>query len=186
MKANTKLTATLTLVMTVLLCGILATPALADDRLKSQPGYVDFGDLTELGGAEPSVEISLGGAMLGFVSAAARDAEPELADALGKLRSIRISVFEIGPESMDEARVRADSVSRKLEADDWEPAVVVRSADTSVRMYMKTVGGKVAGMAVMMIEPGSDAVFMNIVGEIDPAQLGQVASQFGVDITDLN
>ena len=51
---------------------------------------------------------------------------------------------------------------------------------------MKTVGSKVAGMAVMVIEPGSDAVFMNIVGEIDPAQLGQVASRFGVDINDLN
>ena len=153
--------------------------------LKDEIGSLG-GDLTELGGAEPTVEISLGGAMLGFVSAAARDSEPDLADALGKLRSIRISVFELDPGSVDEARDRANSVSKKLEADDWEPAVVVRSEDTSVRMYMKTVGSKVAGMAVMVIEPGSDAVFMNIVGEIDPTQLGQVASRFGVDIDDLN
>ncbi len=170
------------LIVFLLLAG---TGAGADEALKLQPGYVDFGDLSALDGGEPSVEISLGSALLGFLSAATREEDSELADTLGKLRSIRVTVFEVAPENVAEARERADKISRELEARDWDPAVVVKSKERAIRMYMKLLEGRVAGMAVMLIEPGSEAVFMNIVGEIDPAQLGRVASKFGVSIEDL-
>lgn len=169
----------------MLLLLLAVAGAVADDALEGQPGYVDFGDLSALDGGEPSVEISLGGALLGFLAAATREEDSELADTLGKLRSIRVTVFEVAPENVAEARDRADKISRDLEARDWDPAVVVKSKEQTIRMYMKLLEGRVAGMAVMMIEPGSEAVFMNIVGEIDPAQLGRVASKFGVSIEDL-
>ncbi len=157
----------------------------ADEALKAQPGYVDFGDLSALDGGEPTVEISLGSALLSFLAAATREEDAELADTLGKLRSIRLTVFEVAPESFDEARARAERVGRELEARAWDPAVVVKSEGRTIRMYLKLVEDRVAGMAVMIIEPGEEAVFMNIVGEIDPAQLGRVASKFGVSIEDL-
>lgn len=171
----------------LILLGLLvgAGGAFADEALKGQPGYVDFGDLSALDGGEPTVEISLGGALLGFLSAATRAEDQELADTLGKLRSIRVNVFEVAPENLEQARARADAVSRELEARHWEPAVVVKAKDKAIRMYLKMVQDRVAGMAIMIIGPDSEAVFMNIVGEIDPAQLGRVASKFGVSIEDL-
>ena len=41
-------------------------------------------------------------------------------------------------------------------------------------------------MTVVTIDSGGEAVFMNIVGEIDPTQLGRVASRFGVDLDDID
>jgi len=148
-------------------------------------GYVDFGDLTALDGGEPVVEVSLGSALLGFLAAATREEEPELADALGKLRSIRLNVFRLDSRGVLAARERARAIIDRLEADDWEPAVSVRSDDATVHMYMKMDGDKVAGMTVVTVDPGGEAVFMNIVGEIDPAQLGRVASRFGVDLDEV-
>ena len=157
----------------------------ANDDLSQQPGYVDFGDLGAISASEPEVEISLGGALLRFLGAAIAEEDQELANTLGKLRSIRISVFELEPEDLADATARAIAVSKQLESDGWEPAVIITSDDAIVRMYMKTVKGLVAGMTVMVIEPESDAVFINIVGEIDPAQLGRVTSKFGVSLDDL-
>ena len=157
----------------------------ASDSLNEQPGYVDFGDLSAISAKAPEVEISLGGALLRFLGAAVAEEDQELADTLGKLRSIRISVFELQPEDLADASARAIAISKQLEADGWESAVVVNSDDTLIRMYMKTFQDKVAGMTVMVIEPESEAVFINIVGEIDPAQLGRVTNKFGVSLEGL-
>jgi hypothetical protein len=163
-----------------------STAGLAADALSEEPGYVDFGDLSALTNSEPSVEISLGSALIRFLCAATEEEEPELAESLCNLRSIRITVFEMQPQDYAEAQAHAKSISEDLESKAWEPAVVMRAEESTVRMYMRTVDDKVAGMAVMVIEPGSEAVFMNIVGEIDPAKLGRVASKFGVSLDDVN
>ena len=158
---------------------------LAADRLSEHPGFVNFGDLSAISSKEPEVEISLGGALLRFLGAAIANEDQELADTLGKLHSIRISVFELQPEDLADATARAIAISKQLEADGWESAVVINSNDTLIRMYMKTHEDKVAGMTVMVIAPDSEAIFINIVGEIDPAQLGRVTSQFGLSLDDL-
>ncbi|MDX1571339.1 MAG: DUF4252 domain-containing protein [Xanthomonadales bacterium] len=169
------------LILVLLLTALSAGTALAQP-LDGVPGYVDFGDLAGVTGAEPAVEISLGQALLSFISAAAREEDPELADALGRLRSIRLNVFQLDADSLPNARKRAGEIARRLEQDFWEPAVSVRSEDSTIHMYMKSEGDRVAGMTVMMVGQDGEAVFMNIVGEIDPAQLGRVAARFGVDL----
>ena len=169
------------LLLTLLLTS-LGVGAASAQALDGVPGYVDFGDLTGVTGAEPAVEISLGQALLAFISAAAREEDPELADALGRLRSIRLNVFQLDAQSLPNARKRAAEIAGRLEADRWDPAVSVRSEDSTIHMYMKTDGDRVAGMTVMMVGQDGEAVFMNIVGEIDPAQLGRVAARFGVDL----
>lgn len=168
----------------LLMLGI-SMPILAADSLNLQPGYVDFGDLSAISDKPPEVEISLGGALLRFLAAAIEGEDKDLADTIGKLRSIRISVFELQPEDLADATARALAISKQLEAGGWESAVVINSEDTLVRMYMMMHNDKVAGMTVMVIEPESNAVFINIVGEIDPAQLGRVTNQFGLSLDNL-
>lgn len=165
----------------LLIAAVSAGTALAQP-LEDQPGYVDFGDLADLEDSEPTVEISLGSALLGFLSAAAQEEDPELASALSRLKSIRLNVFQVDADSIDSAKARANEIVSRLERDDWEPAVSVRSQDSNIHMYMKSMDGRVAGMTVVMVDPDGEAVFMNIVGEIDPQQMGRVAARFGVDI----
>jgi len=170
--------------MVLMLTQTLSNPVLAQS-LKNHPGYVDFGSLNGLADSEPKVEISLSRALLGFLCSATEKEDEELASALCKLRSVRVSVFELDAGKADAARKKADQVVSKLEDEDWESAITVRSEDSTVHMYLKTFDDVIAGMTVMVIEPGSETIFMNIVGEIDPAQLGRVASKFGVSLDDL-
>lgn len=160
----------------------LAQPALGQS-LKDQPGYVDFGNLRGITGSEPSVEISLGSVLLRFLSESVKGEDSELSETLSRLRSIRVSVFEVDESQAAAARERVKDISRLLQGQEWEPAISIQSEDSSVRMFMKTHNDRVAGLTVMLVDDGSDAVFMNIVGEIDPSQLGRVASKFGVPLS---
>ncbi|MEM9531291.1 MAG: DUF4252 domain-containing protein [Pseudomonadota bacterium] len=148
------------------------------------PGYADFGDLSGITDAEPTVEISLGPALLGFVSKSLGGEDPELSSTLGKLRSIQVSVFEIPESHLDKALERTQSIASRLKQDNWESAIRVRG-ETSVDMFMKMEGDTVQGMVVMVVDTSGDSVFLNIVGEIDPEQLGDVAGKFGVSLEDL-
>lgn len=164
----------------------LGLPSLAAAQsLADHPGFVDFGDLSGITDAEPTVEVSLGPALLGFVRKTVSAEDPELASTLGKLRGIELRVFDLPADRLATARDQARSISKRLRADSWEPTITVRGDDSTVRMYMKTRNDTVQGMVVMIVEAGGDAVFLNIVGEIDPEQLGSVASRFGVSLDDL-
>ncbi len=144
---------------------------------------VDFGDLTDItGGKEPTVEISLGGALLRFVGNATREEDSDLAETLSSLRSIEIRVFDIAEGRFDRAKDQVNMIADRLTANQWEPTIKVNSEDTIVRMFMKMDGEQVTGMTVMILEDRSEAVFINIVGAIDPDQLGRVADKFGVSI----
>ena len=88
--------------------------ALAEDSTSKQPGFVDFGDLSAISDNAPAVEISLGGALLRFLAIAIANEDQELADTIGKLKSIRISVFELQPEDLADATARAIAISKQL------------------------------------------------------------------------
>jgi hypothetical protein len=64
----------------IALISMLSLPAMAqEDALKGFPGYVDFGELNSMFG-DPSVQIAVGGALLGFVSALTANEDPEAAE----------------------------------------------------------------------------------------------------------
>jgi len=146
------------------------------------PGFVDFGDLETLTGNPPKVEVDLGGPMIRFLAAASREAEPDVADMMSKLKSIRVNVFELAPGSEEAAHLKLQSLAADLEARDWERAVVVREkGEATVHMYMKLDGENVVGLTFMAVDDDDEAVFINIVGEVDPEKLGKLAARFGVD-----
>lgn len=146
------------------------------------PGFVDFGDLETLTGSAPRVEVDLGGPMIRFLAAASREAEPDVADMMSKLKSVRVSVFELAPGSEEATHLKVQSLAADLEARDWERAVVVREeGEAIVHMYMKLDGEDVVGLTFMAMDDDNEAIFINIVGEVDPEKLGKLAAKFGVD-----
>ena len=48
-------------------------------------------------------------------------------------------------------------------------------------MFTKVEGDKMLGMAIMVVNE-EEAVFLNILGEIDPAQVGRVVDQLNVGV----
>jgi hypothetical protein len=157
---------------------VTAGVALAWSAASAQ-GYFDFGQVPGLA-SEPKVQIDLNAAMLTFAREAARVAEPEAAAALEGVEGVRVRVYDI----VDDARPVLDfidDVSERLEDQGWQRMVYIQDEDARVRVYVTFNETRISGMTVMVAEEaGDEAVFINLLGEIDPAKIGQAAAALGV------
>jgi hypothetical protein len=161
------------------LAALLALPAMAqEDELKALPGYVDFGSLEEVYG-EPKVMVNIGGFLLGFMSQATKD-DPEAAALMEGLEGVRISIWSTEGQ-VDPAMDQVKDVRAMLKAQNWEPIVQVNEQDEQVQIFMKADGEGMQGLTVMAVN-AEEAVFLNILGAIDPDKLGEVMEQFDVDM----
>lgn len=163
-----------------LFCTLLALPVMAqEDELKDLPGYVDFGDLSATYG-EPKIIINLGGTMLNFVSMMSSAESPETAELISKLKGIRVQIYSID-EDAAAARNQFSKTKKGLKSSGWEPIVQINEDDEQVLVYMKMEGGNMEGMTVMVVGD-EEAVFVNIIGQLNPAELGKVMESFDVDL----
>lgn len=166
--------------LTLILTAMLALPAMAqEDALKAFPGYVDFGDLGNIFG-EPTVQISVGASLLSLVGSLSASEDPEAAEMFKRLNGVRVNVYEnteVSAEGLDLVR----DVSSQLSSSGWESVVTVNSEEEQVRIFMKIDDDVVQGITVMVVE-ATEAVFVNVIGDINPAELEKVMDNFDVDI----
>jgi hypothetical protein len=168
----------------LVLTACLALPAMAqEDALRDLDGFVDFGELTEVYG-EPSVQISLGGALLGFVGAMSESEDPETAELFNSLKGVRVNIYKTDGQ-VDAATQHVSSVVKLLKKESWEPIVRVNEGDEQVQIFLKMNDTTVEGLTLMAVD-GEEAVFINVIGNINPRDLGKVASSFDVDVDDID
>ena len=156
----------------------LACLALSAAAVQAQE-YFDFDQLPGIAG-EPSVQIDLNPAMLGFVKAAAAASEdPEAAQLLEGIEGIRVRVYE---HLADPAGVVEfiDRASQTMEGQGWQRSVYVQDEGERVRIYMRFDDTRMSGLTVMVTDD-TEAVFISVAGQIDPAVLGRVAGPLGID-----
>ena len=166
---------------TVVLSFLLGSAAMAQlEDAQAMPGYVDLGSLNAIYG-EPRVMINIGGPLMQLLRMAAQHSDdPEAAALMQDLEGVRINIYDTGGnqapalEQMGEARAA-------LEAKQWQPFVQVQEEDEHIQMFTKVEGEKMQGMAIMVVNE-QEAVFLNILGEIDPAQVGRVVDQLNVGV----
>ena len=163
-----------------LFCALLALPVMAqEDELVDLPGYVDFGDLSATYG-EPKITINLGGTMLNFVGMMSSSESPETSEMISKLKGIRVQIYSLD-ENVDAARDQFSKTRSGLKSSGWEPIVQVNEDDEQVLVYMKAVDGNMEGMTVMVVDE-EEAVFVNVIGQLNPAELAQVMDKFDVNV----
>ena len=166
--------------ITGLFCALLSLSAMAqEDELKDLPGYVDFGDLASLYG-EPKIIINLGGAMLNFVTMMSSSESPETADLISKLKGVRVQIYPTEKTPVA-AMEQFNKVKSNLKSSGWEPIVMVNEDDEQVLVYMKMESGNMEGMTVMVVDE-TEAVFVNVIGQLNPAELGKVMDALDVDV----
>ena len=167
-------------VITGLFCALLALPAMAqEDELKDLAGYVDFGDLSATYG-EPKITINLGGTMLNFVGMMSSSESPETSEMISKLKGIRVQIYTLD-ENTDAARDQFGKTKSSLKSSGWEPIVQVNEDDEQVLVYMKMIEGHMEGMTVMVVDE-EEAVFVNVIGQLNPTELGKVMDSFDVNV----
>lgn len=163
----------------VVLTGLVSCSAYGQESdMQSLPGYVDFGALDSVYG-EPRVRISIGSSLLKFMAAVSRE-EPEAAELMRNLDGVRVNVYSTAgkPEAAREQIIRVKEV---LMNEAWEPIVQVREPDEDVQIFVKASEERVQGLTVMTVND-EEAVFINILGEMDPAKLAAVMGQLHVDV----
>ncbi len=148
-------------------------------------GQIDFADLSEHYG-EPKVEINLSSGLMKLVGGFANSEDPEVGNILSSLESIKVRVYNLNGE-LEKANSTVDRVSSELKADNWETLVTVNNNEENqkVRIFSKSTSNVIDGVVVMVVSPekeAGEAVFINIVGEIDPEKIGKVAETLNVDI----
>lgn len=160
---------------------LLTTPAMALEK-----GQIDFADLSSHYG-EPKVEINLSASLMKMIGSFADSDDPELAQILSSLQSIKVRVYNLNGQ-LEKANSTVDRVSSELKSDRWETLVTVNDNEENqkVRIFSKSTDDVIDGVVVMVVSPeeadGGEAVFINIVGEIDPNKIAKVTETLDIDI----
>ncbi len=178
------------ILLPVLACLLAAQPATAQDvDLRNEPGYLDLDSIHGWFDEEPWLEVNVKGALLRLVTEASRNEDPELSNVLQGLKAIEVRGYPLTPEQFEEVGRRTGDLAKQLEARGWDTVVRVREQNERVNIYMKVNDDVIAGLVVMVLEPDNEegAVFVNIVGDIDPEQIGKIGQKFNIDpLSDLN
>ena len=149
-----------------------------ESDMQSLPGYVNFSALDKVYG-EPRVRITIGRTLLKFMAAVSKD-DPEAAALMRGLVGIRVNVYSTAGE-VGAAKEQIALVKTALIADAWEPIVQVQEQNEEVQIFVKTGETAMEGLTVMSVDP-DEAVFINILGVMDPSKLAMVMDQLHVDV----
>jgi hypothetical protein len=77
--------------------------------------------------------------------------------------------------------MRIDNMSRRLQDDGWEAVMLMRKEEEATHMLLRVVDEQIRGMTVLVSDGYSEAVVINLMGEIKPQQFGDVMLALDVD-----
>lgn len=148
-----------------------------------ESGAIDIGQLMPSAKGE-FVEVNLSSAMLKFAARIAARQEPEVAELIRNLKSIRVNVVGLDDSNRAATIEQIEGVRRKLEAQGWTKMVTVRERNggDNVDVHVKQRGEEaIDGLVVTVLDKKGEAVFVNIVGNINADQLAQLADKFDIE-----
>ena len=172
------------LVLTIFFATAATDSARAQDNLRADPGYLDLSTLEQWFDSEPWLEVNIKGALLNLiVGAAEAEDDPELTSILSKLKAIEVRGYPLTSQTFADIDQRTGQLARQLETQGWETVIRLREDDERVHVFLKANGNSIAGLVVMVLDPSDEdgAVFVNIVGDIDPKEVGRIGQRFDID-----
>lgn len=161
---------------------VLATTALqAQDDITRHPGYFDLRLLTKGIGSDPTVEINLKGFLLRMAAAATRINDPDLADIMKTLELVWVEKYALpGSAQVQKVREQNRLMSEQLLRKGWQRIVRLRENDEDLHLLARPNGDKIIGLAAFSIEKGNEAIFVNIIGEMTPEQIGRLGAHYAI------
>jgi hypothetical protein len=174
MRTLTRLVSTTALALTCLSTQVFAADPSA--------GFVDFGKFTPPTGGGQFVEINVKSPLIGIAVRLTEKAEPEVADLLRGLESVRVNVIGVDDANRTELGERLIKIRTELESKGWERIVTVQEKGQEVGVYLKQRGSEaIEGVVVTVLESNKEAVLVNVVGDIRPEKLALLGEKLGID-----
>lgn len=148
----------------------------------ADPGQVDFGTMPSAKGRQ-FVEVNLHQNLINLAAKITSKHEPQVAELLKNIKQIRVNVVGLDDSNRTSVEEKVAAVRADLDARGWSPVVTVREEKgENVNVHLKTGPNDVIqGLVVTVIDGGNEAVFVNIVGEIDPDQIAEIANRFDIE-----
>jgi hypothetical protein len=164
--------------LTILLVSLAA--AGRAQTLEREPGYVPIQELGLFPQDKLEVEIDIEGPLLRMIAATAKEDDPGFASVMAGLKAIQVQVFPMKGADAGAVKARIDRAVHWLEGRGWKSMVRVRDQGQETYIYLKQTGDRIDGLTLLSLDPKDEAVVINIVGRIDPAQIGQLAQKLNV------
>src|SRR5256885_6308487 len=166
-----------------LVASIISLSAYAGD---SPPGYVDFGTFTAPASGREFVEVNVKSNLISMLARLTEKEEPQVAEALRGLQSVRVNVIGLDDNNREEVEKRIKSLRTQLNGQGWERVVSAQQKNEDVAVYIKTRGEEaVAGVVVTVLAGNKEAVLVNIVGDIRPEKLALVGERMNIEALQL-
>jgi len=154
---------------------------------KGQLQIPEFAGLSDK--ASETVTVTLDSNLLGMAAVFLNDQVPDEAKAKKLVKSLSGIYVRNYSFDSDYAYPKSDieGVRRQLNAPGWNRivGVVSRKESSNVEVFMLVDGDKVQGLAILASEP-REFTIVNIVGNIDLAQLHDLEGNFGVPKLELD
>ncbi len=146
-----------------------------------EPGYFDYGDLSSFESEDSGTEVYLEEHLLKMVAKMTSKEDQNLSSLIGDLKLVRVNRFEI--EAKNDAKIKNKilGLEKELISKNWDKIVRHKSKGESADIYIKTLGdNRVCGLVVMSYTNNKEAVFVNIMGNIDMDKIGQLSEKFDI------
>ena len=157
---------------TAALCVLFAITGMAQDwDVLNHPGYVNLDDIDIPENAINVTEVSIGPEILQLANMFSDEEIPE--GTLGGFLNITVKTFDVDSNTAADIRKKMDDLDKKLKREKWSPLVRSRTGDefTNVSIKYSKDRKKSLGLFIMSLDPGCEASFVNIVGNVNLAQL---------------
>jgi hypothetical protein len=147
----------------------------------SFPGYCDFNLPGLVSHRDLKLDLVLEGDLLRWGAGLTMWGEPDVALLVSGLRQVRVASFDIGPDRAEKVDARIADIAKRLEGKGWFKVVRTHKADSQAYVFLKLVEGAIDGVVVMNVDSDGKASFVNVVGRIEPEQLGRLGTKFHID-----
>ena len=160
----------------------LAAVAVAGDVTKA-PGYYDLSWIEIPKDAVEIQDIDLTTMLSQLEKDAEEDGDAELAQVLRMVTSVRVKAFSLsGEDKRTEKAVQ--KVTEDLPRKGWNRLIYLKDEGETVTVSSMHQDGLMVGLMVVVYEPGGQAAFVNVVGDLDLATLLGLAGEFDFDDLD--
>jgi hypothetical protein len=147
----------------------------------TDPGYLDFGTIPAAPGAQ-FVEVNLPGSLIAMAGRLVEKTEPDAAVLIKGLKGIRVNVVGIDESNRQAIEQKISSVRQELSSKGWVRVVTAQEKGQDVGVYVKTRGEEsFEGVVVTVLQDKGEAVFINVVGDINPEKLATLGEKFNLD-----
>ncbi len=148
----------------------------------AEPGFVDFGPALAGVASSQNIEINLPEPLLAFAATIAKCQDADAAALIKDLKQIRVNVLGMDDKNRADLTARIQKIRTQLAEQGWHRAVNVQDNGDDVAVLVKVAhNSAIEGLTITVLGKDNEAVFVNIVGNIDPNRIAALGEKYNID-----